>query len=325
MADGIERVDVAVVGAGPVGMAGAIECGRRGLSALCVDQGPLCASLARYPTHMTFFSTAERLEIGGIPFPCVGPKPSKQEALAYYRGVARAHALTLRLHRRVDGIEGERDAFLLRTTNGDIAARRVILATGFFQHPVPLGIPGEDRPQVSHHFRDGHAYHDQDLVIVGGANSAVIAALECWRMGARVTLVHRGQDFYPGVKYWLLPDIRNRIDEGGIAARFGTEVIAIEDGHVRLRDADGEHDCPADFVLALTGYRADHGWLRAQGVELDARHQPRLGQGFESATRPGLHLAGCALCGEDTGSIFIENGRHHAVAIAEHLASELST
>lgn len=318
-----DAVDVVVVGAGPVGLACAIECTRRGLRACCIDQGCLCASIEAYPSHMTFFSTAARLEIGGMPFPSVQPKPSKHEALAYYREVARAHRVDLRLFRRVERIEGGPGDLRVVTSRGVVAARRVILATGFFQRPVPLGVPGEDDPRVSHYFVDGHRYHDQDLVIVGAANSAVIAALECWRMGARVTLVHRGGDFYPGVKYWLLPDIRNRIAEGEIAARFDTAVVAIEPEAVRLCRGGEESLLPADFVLAMTGYRAEHDWLRALGIELDEHHQPLVDAVFASASRPGIHVAGCALCGDDTGSIFIENGRHHAVTIAEHLAVEL--
>lgn len=320
----LERMlDVAVIGAGPVGIACAAECARRGLRAGLIDQGCLCAAIDRYPTHMRFFSTAERLEIAGIPFPCVEAKPSKHAALAYYRGVVRAFALPCHLYQRVEAIDGTADAFAVRTRQQTLPARRVIVATGFFHQPVRLGIPGEDDDACSHFFVDGHRYAERAVVIVGGANSAVIAALECWRMGARVRIVHRGADFAPGVKYWLLPDIRNRIAEGAIAADFATELTAFEPGRAHLRHAGTARSVPADAVLALTGYRADTAWLRSLGLTLDARQAPEVDEGFDVPQRPGVAVAGCALCGEDTGRIFIENGRAHAVTIADRLMREL--
>jgi len=318
-----DLLDVAIIGTGPVGIACAVECLRRDLRVLAIDAGSLCDTLRRYPAHMRFFSTARQLEIAGHPFPSVEPKPSKDQALAYYRGVALEEGVPLRLYERVTGVTGDRGRFTVATERDRIAARRVIVATGFFQHPVPLGCPGEDLPKVDHYFSDGHAYAAQDLLVVGGANSAVIAALESWRMGARVTVIHRGEDFYPGVKYWLLPDIRNRIKDGEIAAHFDTTLRTIEPDRVLLTTAGRDWELANDFVLAMTGYRSDYPWLRALGVELGVDHQPRIEEHYQAVGRPGLHLAGCVLCGDRTGSIFIENSRHHAREIAEHLAGEL--
>lgn len=322
MADA-DDYDVVVVGAGPVGLAAAIECHRRGLASVAIDRGGIVSSLYRYPSNMVFFSTAERIEIAGHPFPTPNPKPTREEALHYYRLVALRSGLPLRLYEPVTAIDGERDRFTVRTGRGELRARRVVLAIGFFDHPVLLGVPGEDRPTVSHYFADGHPYAGQDLLIVGAANSAVIAALECWRCGARVTLVHRGDDFAPGVKYWLLPDIRNRIEEGALRVHWRTEVVAIGERHVELRTGGRAWRLANDFVLLLTGYRPDFDFLRRIGIRLGERGEPLVDERFESASRPGVHVVGCVLGGHDTGAIFIENGREHAVVVADHLAAEL--
>lgn len=270
---------------------------------------------------MTFFSTAENIEIAGHPFTCVNPRPSRDEALEYYRGVASAEELEFLFYQRVNAIDGKLGEFIVRMEDESVACERVVMATGFFHQPLMLGVAGEDLPHVSHYFEDGHRYFDQDLVIVGGANSAVIAALECFRRGARVTLVHRDQDIYEGVKYWLAPDFKNRVQEESIRAMFNTELVSIEKGWVNLREKDGELSrLKADFVLLLTGYRADHSWIRSLGVELDSKNAPLVSSpSCESVSRPGVHLVGCALCGEDTGSIFIENGRDHAKLLADAL------
>lgn len=320
-----ERVDVAVVGAGPIGIACARECAARGLRVGLLDEGPLCAALYRYPRHMTFFSTAERIAVAGIPFPCVHARPTRDEGLAYYRGVARHPLIAPFLYRRVEQIAGAIEDFRLATTTGPIHARRVIIATGFFHHPVPLAVPGEELPQVSHYFIDGHAYAFRRVVIVGGANSAVIAALECRRQDAQVTLIHRGPEVRDSVKYWLRPDLANRIAEGAITAHFQHRLTRIAADHVVVSGPAGERRIDCDAVLALTGYRGDFAWLRAQGLRLNAQGVPehRVAD-FESLQRPGLHLAGCVLCGEDTGSLFIENGREHAGIIAERLRDRLT-
>jgi thioredoxin reductase (NADPH) len=270
---------------------------------------------------MTFFSTAEKIEIADIPFPCVGPKPSKDEALQYYRQVALGSPVHWKLYTEVEGLGGARDDFTIRIDGDDIRARRAVVATGFFQKPVALGIPGENAPWVSHYFDDGHRYAGLDVVIVGGANSAAIAALECWRNGARVHLVHRQDGLSDSVKYWIKPDLDNRIAERSITAHFGRSLLRIDSNLVTL---DDDSQLPAQRVLLLTGYRSDVDFLSRMGLQLDETKRPLVhGQAFEAEGRPGLHYAGCVLCGEDTGSLFIENGRHHAVAIAEHLADHM--
>jgi thioredoxin reductase (NADPH) len=272
---------------------------------------------------MSFFSTAANIEISGHPFPCVNPRPTRDEALEYYRGVASKEELNFLFYQEVHTIRGSVGEFVIGATDHELRCDRVVLATGFFHHPVPLKIVGEDLPHVSHYFEDGHRYFDQDLVIVGGANSAVIAALECFRRGARVTLIHREKDLYSGVKYWLEPDVRNRIAEGSISAHFNTTLAEIEKDHVVIENKGSDQKkLKADFVLLMTGYRANHSWLQSMGIELDHKNAPLVeASSLESTSLKGVHLVGCALCGEDTGSIFIENGREHAQILADHLSN----
>lgn len=329
MRDGPPNAQVVVIGAGPVGIAAAVACQRRGLSTLLVDRGCLCAAMHRYPRHMQFFSTAANLEIAGIPFACVGAKPSRDEALEYYRSVAESAALDCRLYHCVERLSGNLEqGFILEGSVHNqpfqLHADRVVLATGFFQQAVTLGIPGESLPQVAHYFDDGHRYFGQDLVIVGAANSAVIAALECWRRGARVSMVHRGSDFNPCVKYWLSPDIRNRLAEGAITMHWNSQLQRIDHRQVTISSAGTQRTLPADAVLLLTGYRANHQWLESLGITLDQHHAPQVSIAFESRSRPGVYLIGCALCGDHTGDIFIENGRHHAEQAAAAIAEQLA-
>ena len=280
-----------------------------------------------------FFSTADRIAIGGYPFPCVGAKPTRDEALAYYRSVVQTSGVACHLYCPIERIQGEIDNFILQGRRGSVHARRVVLATGFFHQPVQIGCEGEHLSWVHHYFDDGHRYADQRLLIVGGANSAVIAALESWRCGAHVHLIHRGTYFQPSVKYWLLPDIENRLDEGAMTASFQTQMVACEEDavtqqrRVRLVDQSGhERTEEVDHVLALTGYRADHQWLQSNGIELNQEYQPLLEVGhYQSTSRRGIFIAGCALCGNRTSDIFIENGKDHADVIAEVCAQELSS
>ncbi len=258
--------DVLVIGAGPTGLACAIEAQRAGLQAIVLDKGCLCNSIFHYPAHMTFFTTPELLEIGDIPFTSINPKPSRAEALEYYRRVAAHYALDLRLYQTVHGVEGSDGDFQVSATDRAgrpviHRARKLIIATGYYDLPNHLGLPGEELSKVKHYYDDPHPFFDLDVVVIGGKNSAAIAALELWRHGARVTLVHRGPEMHRHVKYWILPDINNRIKNGEITAHFQSEVMYISEDSVTLSTPEGELKLPNDFVFALTGYHPDFSFI----------------------------------------------------------------
>ena len=311
-----------VVGGGPVGLACAIAAHREGLSARVVEKGALVSSLVGYPLRMEFFSTPELIEIGGHPFATSRYKPTREEALDYYRGVTRAEGLDVRLYERVLAVEGERDRFRVATERAVHPCRRVVVAIGFFDVPNRLGLDGEEPPRVLHYYREPYAYAVQEVAVIGGKNSAVKAALDCHRNGARVTLIHRGESLSERVKYWLRPDVENRIREGSIRAFFRSEVMAIEPGRLRLRTPDGEEVIANDRVLAMTGYRPDYGFLESLGIAWrdDAARTPVYDDTTFETNRPGVYLAGTVCGGLHTGRWFIENGRHHARQIASHIA-----
>jgi thioredoxin reductase (NADPH) len=315
MADVKEIEDALIVGAGPIGLACAISARRRGIDPLLIDAGALVNSIVHYPVGMTFFTTPELLEIGGHPFACAGAKPTREEALKYYRGVARAEGLRVRTYTRLRGA-GAAGGLVrcdLDSADGGAGAvcRRLVLATGYYDHFNPLGVSGEDLPHVSHRFDEAHRSFGLDVVVVGGKNSAIEAALELYRAGARVTLVYRRDVFKPTVKYWLKPDIENRITAGEIAARFGAEVVRIEPRQVVVRLADGrEERLAADRVYALTGYHPDFDLFRRIGIELDGETaRPRCDPRTLETNVPGVHMAGSITAGRATSEIFIENGR----------------
>ena len=269
----MEQFDVLIIGAGPTGLACAIEARRAGYSAVAVDKGCLCNSLYNYPTNMTFFTTPELLEIGDIPFVTAQQKPNRLEALEYYRKVSEFYRLDVRQYHTVTRIEGADGAFLVHCTGplsrpAEFLARKLVVATGYYDLPNHLGVPGEDLPKVSHYYREPHPYNNSDVVVVGARNSAAIAALELWRHGARVTLVHRGAAIAPNVKYWIKPDIENRIKNHEIAAFFNTTIREITPDAILLDTPRGEQRLKNDFVLAMTGYHPDFPFLRALGVEL---------------------------------------------------------
>jgi thioredoxin reductase (NADPH) len=310
----VTRESVLIVGAGPIGLACAISAKRRGLDPLVVDAGALANSIAHYPVGMVFFTTPERLEIGGHPLVCAGPKATREEALKYYRGVARTEGIRVRTFtrlvtaaRRDDGIHCQLQA---RLGPSQLVCARLVLATGYFDHPNRLGVPGEDLPHVSHYFDDPHLGYGQDVVVIGGKNSAVEAALQLFRAGARVTLVHRGAQFPRTVKYWLRPDIENRINGGEIAARFGVTVTEITPCDVAITRAGESERLPADRVYALIGFHPDFELLRRIGIRFDeASGKPDLkGEALETNV-PGVHLAGSLTAGRKLSEVFIENGR----------------
>ncbi|WP_400192553.1 YpdA family putative bacillithiol disulfide reductase [Hymenobacter sp. B81] len=315
--------DVAVIGAGPVGLACALEIQRRGRRVAVFDKGALVNSLVGYPTNMEFFSTPELLEIGGYPFPTAHYKPIREEALDYYRRVAEAEKLPLRLYERVTGLAGEAGRFELHTSRGTVPVRAVVVATGFFDVPNRLGLPGEDLPHVSHYYKEPYAHAGQRVVVVGAKNSSAKAALALTRAGARVTLVVRGAALSESVKYWIRPDLLNRIAEGRITALYNTTLQAITPDAVQVLGPDGPQALPADFVYALTGYRPDYALLAALGVacQSDEACTPHYDPESFETNRPGVYLAGTVCGGLNTSRWFIENGRHHAQVIAGHLAS----
>ena len=315
-------VDLVVIGAGPVGLACAIAAQREGLSARVIEKGPLVHSLVGYPARMEFFSTPELIEIGDHPLSAAGYKPSREEAIEYYAGVARVEALDVRLYERVLRVDGEVEAFRVVTERGVHPARRVVVATGFFDLPNRLGLEGEEPPRVEHYYKEPYPYVGQRVAVVGAKNSAAKAALDCYRHGAEVTLIHRGDGLSDRVKYWLRPDLENRIAEGSVRAFFRSTVTAIEPGRLRLATPEGEQVIDNDFVLAMTGYRPDYSFLETLGIgwaDDDAQtplHDPAT---FET-NRSGVYLAGTICGGLHTGRWFIENGRHHARQIAAHIA-----
>ena len=321
--------DVLVIGAGPTGMASGIEAQRAGFSVVLVDKGCLVNSLFHYPANMIFFTTPELLEIGHIPFTTPNQKPNRQEALEYYRNVAQHYRLDVRQYQRVTSVTGSDGDFHVHTVdqyqkNREYTTRKIVVATGYYDLPNWLNIPGEELPKVMHYYREPHPYFDTDVLIIGAKNSAAIAALELWRRGARVTLVHRGPGIHQNVKYWIKPDIENRIKNREVAAHFNSCVLEILPESVRIRTPEGERTLKNDFVFALTGYHPDYEFLISLGIELQKPEMRPVcnPKTFESNV-PGVYVAGVIVAGSRTSEIFIENGRFHGHQIAADLRSKL--
>ncbi len=324
------RFDLLVIGAGPTGLACAIEAQRAGFTAVLIDKGCLCNSIFHYPAHMTFFTTPELLEIGDMPFSSPNQKPTRNEALEYYRKVAEHYALDIRQYETVEAVSGSDGDFTVRTADRfgrtrEHRARKLAVATGYYDLPNQLGLPGEDLPKVAHYYDEPHPYSGLDVLVIGGKNSAAIAALELWRHGAHVTLVHRGPEMHRHVKYWILPDINNRIKNGEITAYFNSTVEQIDLDAVVLETPEGKQTIPNDFVFALTGYHPDFSFLERLGIHLDPSNSrcPVCDPGTLESNVPGIYLAGVIVAGERTNEIFIENGRFHGQLIAEHLRGGL--
>jgi thioredoxin reductase (NADPH) len=322
--------DAIVIGAGPTGLSCGIELKKLGLRAAAFDKGCLCNSLYHYPTHMTFFTTPELLEIGDIPMTSLNEKPTRTEALKYYRRVAEHYKLDIRLYEPVQHIGGEDGAFTVETQdrNGcarSYVAKKIILATGYYDIPNRLNVPGEDLPKVTHYYREPHPFWGFDVAVVGAKNSAAIAALELYWTGARVTLIHRGAAISNKVKYWIKPNIENRIKNGEIKGYFNTRIREILPDRLLLATPEGEVTVANDFVLAMTGYRPDLELLGSLGIRLQKDSQkPLTDPDTLESERKGIYLAGVIVAGMHTNEIFIENGRFHGKQIASDIARRLA-
>jgi thioredoxin reductase (NADPH) len=320
--------DLVIVGGGPCGLAAAISAQRAGMRALVIESGVVVSTIAEYPTYVRFFSTAEKLSIGGLPFVIATEKPTRRDALAYYRTVVTYFGIPLRQRERVTAIEGRQGSFTVvsRTQAGEekrTTTGAVVVATGYFGSPNKLGVPGEDLPHVTHVYREGHEAFMQDVAVIGGGNSAAEAALDLWRSGARVTLVHFGPTFDKKIKPWVLPDFTNRVKEGAISAKWNSRVKAIEPHQVVLSTDAGEESVRADRVYVMTGFAPSLGLLRATGVPIDSRtgipqHDPDT---LETSVA-GLFIAGVVVAGYDANKVFIENGRYHGDRIVARLLGQ---
>lgn len=318
--------DVIIIGAGPIGLACGIEAKKAGLEYLIIEKGCLVNSLYNYPLNMMFFSTSERLEIGNVPFISHQPKPNRFEALEYYRRVCSSWELDVRLYERVESVEKKADIFEVETIKGKYRSRAVVLALGFYDLPFLLNVPGEDLPKVRHYYDEPHPYYLQRVVVVGAANSAVDVALETYRKGAEVTMVIRESGIRDTVKYWVRPDIENRIKEGSIKAYFNSQVLRITPETVVIRTPEGEVTIENDFVMAMTGYQPPFEFMERCGVQFqnDEFHTPVYDEATMETNVPGLYLAGVVCGGLKTNKWFIENSRVHAEVIMNNLARVLA-
>ncbi len=318
-------VDVLIIGGGPIGLACGIAAKAAGLTYLIVERGCLVNSLYRYPQNMTFFSTSERLEIGGTPFVSTSPKPKRAEALEYYRRIQQQFELNIRLFEAVADVKKVGDEFTVHTSKSTYTARNVIVATGFYDIPCLLNVPGEGLPKVSHYYNDPHYYAGQKVVVVGASNSSVDAALETYRKGADVTLVVRGEQIGPRVKYWVRPDIENRIANGEVRALFNSKLTEIRPTEVDILTPEGPVTLANDFVLALTGYQPDFAFLEKIGIKLapDTSKVPFHNAETMETNIPGLFLAGVVCGGMNTHLWFIENSRVHAQQIVNRIVHGL--
>lgn len=318
--------DLIIIGSGPIGLAAGIEARRRQLNFLILEKGCLVNSIYHYPTNMTFFSTSEKIEIGGIPFVSHGTKPTRREALEYYRRVAGHFDLPIHTYEPVSGFEKLAAGYRVNTSRDQYHTQHLVIATGFYDHPNLMNVPGEELPKVKHYYDDPHPYVGRHVIVVGAANSAIDVALETWRAGAKVNLVHHGPTISHRVKYWVKPDIDNRIAEGSIPAYFDSKILEIRAREVDLTTPNGAITLPNDFVLAMTGYQPDFSWLTRNGIELcddEAKFPVRNESTFES-NLPNVFLAGTVCGGMNTNKWFIENSIAHATVVIKEIAARLS-
>ena len=314
-------LDVIIIGAGPIGLSCALEAKKKGLNYLIIEKGSLVNSLYNYPVNMTFFSTSEKLEIGGVPFVSNSIKPTRNESLEYYRRVTIAANLRLQLFEEVTSVTRKNYGFEVMTSKTNYSTDNVIIASGFYDLPYLLNVPGEQLPKVTHYYKDPHFYAFQKVLVVGASNSAVDAALETYRKGAEVTMVIRNNEIGERVKYWVRPDIVNRIEEGSIKAYYNAAITAIRDNEVDINTPQGLVTIPNDWVIAMTGYQPDLSFLEKLGIQLseDETRKPFYNNDTHETNVRGIYLAGVICGGMDTHSLFIENSREHAVKITENI------
>ncbi len=313
--------DLVIIGGGPIGLACALEAKKKNLDYVIVEKGCLVNSLYNYPVNMTFFSTSERLEIGGVPFVSNNVKPTRSESLEYYRRVAVSAGLRIHLFERVHAISGEEKRYTVKTNRQDYLTQNIVIATGFYDIPFLLNVEGENLPKVTHYYKDPHFYAFEKVLVTGANNSGVDAALETWRKGATVTMVIRESDIGSRVKYWVRPDIVNRISEGSIKAYFNSTITAIREKEVDINTPEGMVTIENDWVIAMTGYQPDLSFLEKAGIQLsaDTIRKPKYSEDTHETNVPGIYLAGVICGGMDTHSLFIENSREHAVKIVEDI------
>ncbi len=318
------NLDIIIIGAGPIGIACALECKKRNWNYLVIEKGALTNSLFNYPLNMTFFSTSEKLEIDNIPFISNNPKPTRNEALEYYRRVVTSNQLNIKLYEEVSTIKKANDDFKIETNKNQYKAKKVIIATGFYDIPNLLNVPGEDLPKVFHYYKEAHPFTLQNIAVVGASNSSVDAALEIYRKGGNVTMIVRGESIGERVKYWVRPDILNRIEEGSIKAYFNSEITTIGTDFIEIKTPEGNKKLPNDYVIALTGYQPNFKFLDQAGIKFseDKKHIPNYNPDTMESNVEGLYLAGVICGGMETHKWFIENSRIHAKLIAEDIVSK---
>ena len=322
-----QSYDIIIIGAGPIGLACGLHAKANGLRYLIIEKGCLVNSLFNYPVNMTFFSTAERLEIGNIPFMSRSPKPTRDEALEYYRKVAVSAGLNIHLFEEVERLERIDELFALKTVKRTYKAKNIIVSTGFYGKPYMLNVKGEELPKVTHYYDDPHFYAFQKVLVIGANNSAVDAALETWHKGAEVTMVIRSGEIGERVKYWIKPDIENRIKEGSIKTYFNSTVAEIREHEVDIQTPDGLVTVENDKVIAMTGYKPDLAFLETMGIELsdDEVCKPNYDEDTHETNIKGIYLAGVICGGMNTHSLFIENSRDHAEKIVTHISALINT
>jgi thioredoxin reductase (NADPH) len=316
---------IIIIGAGPIGLACGVEAEKKNIDYLIIEKGCLVNSLFHYPTNMVYFSTSDRLEIGNVPFVSHGDKPTRRESLEYYRRVADSWKLKINTYEKVESIEQSSDEFKVITNRETYLVSKIIIATGFYDHPNFLNIPGEDKPKVKHYFDEAHPYAYLNLAVIGGGNSGVDVALETFRRGSEVTMVIREPNLKEGVKYWVRPDIENRIKEESIKAYFNSEVTEIRDDEVEIKTPEEKVTIKNDFVFAMTGYHPDYSFLKKIGIEIsdDEKQIPYFDEKTYETNIPGIYLAGVVCGGMDTGKWFIENARFQALNILEDISAKI--